>query len=115
MTNEGDDDEDEIEDLSIVYGILRKDMKLMITDLNNGVSMWKMGSILMACLAVLGFFLAWVFINPRVLEVPLIYISSLAGVVVGLASSLGTAITYRKYKSLRRKYSRLFEIVSKLK
>lgn len=108
-------DEDEPEELSQVYEILRKDLKMLIDDLYNGVSMWKTTSIMTTYLGGIGFLLAFITAYPQTLPLTSTYVAITGAVGLGGAALIHTAYTFRRYKQLRKKYSRLFEIASSLK
>ncbi len=102
-------------DVEEAYDILRKDAKLLVTDLTEGVSMWKYNALSLGYLAILGFFLAWLAIYPQVLQIPDVIVALLGALGIGVAGTVGFVITLRKYRTLRRKYTKLFEVASRLK
>jgi len=108
-------DDEEIQEISEVYDILRRDAKLLLTDFKEGVSMWNTTSILMLYLAVLGIFLASAAAFPRILVAPNPLVTIIAFGALGIASAIGSILTRHKYRKLKTKYTKLFEIASRLK
>jgi hypothetical protein len=96
-----EDEEQEIEDIFRVYEMLKKDAKLLIGTLKDGVRIWLIGALMMIAVAIAAFFLGVLAGDPGM------FLISVAGILAALA-------TYWEYKKLQRKYSRLFEIVSRL-
>ena len=113
--SESESEDDEIEEVSEVYDTLRKDAKPLITDLVEGVSMWQSYSHLLLYLGLLGFFLAWITAFPRVLSVADIWVSGIAAAGLGITGVAASFWASSKYRRLKRKYLKLFEIASRLK
>lgn len=110
-----EDEGREATELTEVYVELRKEAKALIKDLSEGVTMWRAMSAILALVAVLGFFLLYLYLNPatiRFAEVPVEYIAT---ALMGFASIFGASFAAWKYSQLRRKYERLFEAAKKLR
>jgi len=105
---------DEISDLNQVYALLQRDAKLLITDLNEGVSLWRLSGRLMLYLAIIGFFLAYIAQYPQSPPGLWRLAAVLAGLGLGVSAGVGAALSERKYSRLKRKYGELFKAAKKL-
>ena len=104
-------------DLSEVYELLKADASELLRDLLRGVSMWKVTALLAVLLTFSWVALAAVITvfghpygsPPAILEA--LYLSIALAVV---SATLSFYLFYRYY-TLRRKYTRLFNIAEKLR
>ena len=107
--------DEDAKELAEVYDVLKHDAKLLVKDLTDGVSMWRSTSVMLFYLAILGFFLAWITAYPQVLVSTYQVVGVVASLVLGIACAGFSVYVMTRYRSLRRKYSRLFEASQKLK
>jgi len=113
-TNEGDP---KLADLSEVYELLKTDASDLLRDLLRGVSMWNVTAVLALLLTFSWVALAAIIMvfghlygSPPAILLAL-YISSALAVV----SALLSFYLFYRYFTLRRKYTRLFNIAEKLR
>jgi len=107
----------EVGELADALELMKADASKFLRDLLKGVSMWGITAVLAFSLAVVWLALAQVVLTfahpygspPLILDI--LYLSY--GFAIGSAS-LGCALFWRYY-SLRKKYTRLFEIARKLR
>jgi hypothetical protein len=124
-------DAPEIAELSEVYGMLKRDAKDMLHDLLDGVTLWRSTARILFGIAVIAFILGLLFLWSATRAIHLVVAApgflneltsffndlSLIGVFMlglGAVTTLAGAHYRRKYYSLRRKYSELFETAKKL-
>jgi hypothetical protein len=112
--NEGDH---ELADLSEVYELLKTDASDLLRDLLRGVSMWNMTAVLALLLTFSWIALAAVIIKfghpfgaPPAILLALYFSLALAAV-----SAILSFYLFYRYFTLRRKYTRLFNIAEKLR
>ena len=107
-----EDQQKEILDLTEVYEIIKHDAKLLVSDLLEGISMWRQAAFLMVVLAVLGFYLAIIALYPNIpssLSFISHMIQAFSALVLGIFTS-GAALYYvRRYFHLKKKYNALYE------
>ena len=107
--------EDELEQLSEVYSVLRQDAKSIITDLKGGVTMWREAA--SGAAATVGFIIILILTDFRFYP-PGNSIEGWAYVIgSGIVAAIMAAISgigFRKYFQLKKKYSSLFERVEKM-
>ncbi|MDA4124807.1 MAG: hypothetical protein OK438_05075 [Thaumarchaeota archaeon] len=114
-------DEEKFEDLAEVYGVLKRDVKDMLLDLLEGVSLWKSASRMSFGFALVAFALVPLFVwgSLTTREVGFTLSTGL-GLIAGFMLGVGaltslTGVRYRtKYSGLRKKYSELYESAKKL-
>jgi hypothetical protein len=107
----------EVADLADALELMKADASRFLKDLLNGVSMWATTAVMAFFLAIVWLALAQIVLTfahpygspPLMLDI--LYLSYTFAVV---SASLGFLLSWRYY-SLRRKYTRLFEIASKLR
>jgi hypothetical protein len=107
----------DLEDLAEALGLMKADASKLLKDLLRGISMWGITSMMAFFLAFVWLALAQAILTyghpygspPQILDI--LYASYLFAVV---SVSLGLFLFWRYY-SLRRKYTRLFEIAGKLR
>jgi len=111
-TKHRDDDEGETElnQLSDVYSVLKRDAKVIIFDLKGGVMMWREAA--SSAAATVGFIVILIltsfrFYPPGNSIEGWAYIigSGIVAVIMAVISAIG----FRKYYQLKKKYSSLFE------
>jgi hypothetical protein len=124
-------DEPEIAELSEVYGMLKRDAKDLLYDLLDGVTLWRSTARILFGVAIIAFILGLLFLWGASRAVHLIITApgflieltsffndlALIGVfMLGLAAVTTLAgVRYRrKYFSLRKKYSELYETAKRL-
>jgi uncharacterized BrkB/YihY/UPF0761 family membrane protein len=109
-----DTDSEEFSKLSDVYSILTQDAKTIIEDLEGGVTMWReaaAGAAASAGFIVILILTAFRFFPPTSLAGSA-YVAG-SGIVAAMMALI-SAIGFRKYFSLRKKYSSLFQKVKTL-
>ena len=107
----------ELADLAEALELMKADASRFLKDLLRGVSMWATTAVMAFLLAIVWVALAQVVVAyahpygspPLILDI--LYLSY--GFAIGSAT-LGFLLSWRYY-TLRRKYTRLFEIASKLR
>jgi hypothetical protein len=109
------DDDKDIDNLSDIYSVLKQDAKAIIYDLKGGVVMWREAAAGAAASA--GFILililtAFRFYPPGNSLGGWAYILGSAAVCVIMAAI--SAVGFRRYFQLRKKYAPLFERAKKL-
>jgi uncharacterized BrkB/YihY/UPF0761 family membrane protein len=113
MSNSEKDDE-QLDQLSDVYSILKQDAKAIIYDLKGGIVMWReaaAGSATSAGFIVILILTAFRFYPPNSIEGWTYVIGAgVLAVVMAVISVIG----FRRYFQLRKKYAPLFERASKL-
>ncbi|MFI5420094.1 MAG: hypothetical protein ACHQ1H_03925 [Nitrososphaerales archaeon] len=114
-------DEGEITQLRDVYGMLKKDLKDMLFDLLDGVSLWSSTARILFYFSLISFAVGLVFTWGSTFAVdsaPFIALGlgSIAVFMFGLGVlTTVTGVRYRrKYLRLRRKYSELYDAARKL-
>jgi hypothetical protein len=115
--SETDTGDSKLADLSEIYELLKADASDLLRDLLRGVSMWKMTSLLALLLTF-----SWLALVAVIMVFGHPY-GSPYGVLVGLYLSLALAAVsatlcfylFYRYYTLRRKYTRLFNIAEKLR
>jgi hypothetical protein len=107
----------QVEDLADALGLLKTDTSMLLKDLLKGVSMWAITAAMSLFLTVVWLVLAEVLLtfahpygSPPVI-LGILYLSY--GFAIGTAV-LGVVLFWRYY-TLRKKYSKLFEISAKLR
>ncbi len=124
-------DVSEIAELSEVYGMLKRDAKDMLYDLLDGVTLWRSTARILFGIAIIAFILGLLFLWGASRAIHLIiaapgFLNELTSFFTDLALigvfmlGLGAVTTLagvhyrRKYYSLRKKYSELYETAKKL-
>jgi hypothetical protein len=115
-------DEPDIAELSEVYQMLKRDAKDMLSDLLSGVTLWRSTARILFGIAITAFILGPLFIlGPHFIAgLPSIGIH-FAGIAsgifmlgLGVIATLSGVEYMRKYYSLRKKYSELYETAKKI-
>jgi hypothetical protein len=112
MNTESSDDPSE--EISQVYSLLKKDAKLLIGDLNEGVSLWRSFSNILVLVSFLGFWLAYIAVFPSVLVHGYTIVALLSALAIGVTCAVGSLLGRRKYNRLRTKYEELFQAAKRL-
>lgn len=107
----------ELADLEEALGLVKADASKLLRDLLTGISMWGLTALMAFVLAAVWLGLGEVILTyahpygalPQVLDI--LYLSYL---FAGASSVLGLVLFWRYY-TLRKRYSRLFEITGKLR
>ena len=124
-------DEPEIAELGEVYGMLKRDAKDMLHDLLDGVTLWRSTARILFGIATIAFILGLLFLwgasraihltiaAPGYLNELTSFFNDLALIGVfmlglGAVTTLAGVRYGRKYSSLRKKYSELYEAAEKL-
>jgi hypothetical protein len=114
MSQNKDNDEEELDSLSDIYSVLTKDAKTIILDLKGGVAMWReaaAGAAASAGFIVILILTAFRFYSPSSLEGwTYIVVAGILAVVMAIISGAG----FRKYSILKKKYGPLFQKAEKL-
>ena len=115
MVGSENEDGEELDELSDVYSVLSQDAKAIISDLKDGVMMWREASA--GAAASVGFILILIltalrFYPPGNSIEGWLYVigSSVIGIIMAFISASG----FRKYFQIKKKYSSLFEKAKKL-
>ena len=111
---EKQDETEKFDKLSDVYSVLTQDAKTIILDLESGVTMWReasAGSAASAGFIVILILTAFRFYPPESIEGWAYVIG--AGMLAVVMSAI-SANGFRRYFSLKKKYSPLFQKVEKL-
>jgi hypothetical protein len=116
-SNEEDASKLRLADLEEALGFLKADSSKLLRDLLSGISMWGLTALMAFVLAAVWFGLAQVVLiyahpygsPPLILEI--LYVSY----GFAIASALLGIVLFWRYYSLRKRYSRLFEIAGKLR
>jgi len=115
MSDSGKDDEDEMNQLSDFYTVLRQDAKAIISDLRGGVVMWREAAAGAAASA--GFILilvltAFRYYPPGNSVEGWAYI--IGSIIVGILMLSISIAGFRKYFQLKKKYTPLFRRAERL-
>jgi hypothetical protein len=105
---------EQLDEISEVYSLLKKDAKLLIEDLYDGVSLWKSFSNLLFWFSVLGVWLVYIAIFPTVLLHGYTIVAIISALGLIGAGTAGSIMSRRRYTELKRKYSELFQSAKKL-
>jgi len=116
MESGGKEKEDEeLDQLSDIYSVLREDAKTIILDLEGGVAMWResaAGAAASAGFVLILILTAFRFYPPGNSIEGWVYV--IGSALVGVAMALISVVGFRKYFQLRKKYSSLFQKAEKL-
>ena len=113
--DEEEEEERELDSLSDVYSVLKDDAKSIINDLSGGVTMWREaagGAAASAGFILILILTAFRFYPPGNSIEGWAYV--IGSSIVGLIMAVISAIGFRKYFQLRKKYAPLFEKAKKL-
>ena len=110
------DDENDVDDLSEIYATLRQDAKAIVYDLKGGITMWREAA---AGAATSAGFIIILILNMFHFTPPgnslegwaYVFFAAAIAVVMAVISAIG----FRTYFQLRKKYAPLFERALKLK
>jgi hypothetical protein len=106
-----------IDDLQEVYELLKTDASDLLRDLLRGVSMWKVTALLAMLLT-----LAWIALAGVIVKFghpfgapPIILDALYLSIALAAMSAALSFYLFNRYYTLRRKYTRLFNIAEKLR
>jgi hypothetical protein len=117
MANPEKDDEEELDQLSDVYSVLKQDAKAIIYDLKGGVVMWReaaggaaasAGFIIILILMAFRYYPPWTW--PSIEGWGYVIVAGVVAAIMAVTSGIG----FRKYFALMKKYSPLFERAEKM-
>jgi uncharacterized membrane protein len=116
MTETNEDDH-KLADLSEVYELLKTDASDLLRDLLRGVSMWNVTALLSALLTF-----SWIALAAVILKFghpfgspPTILLALYISLALAAVSAVLSFYLFYRYFTLRRKYTRLFNIAEKLR
>jgi hypothetical protein len=114
-SRENERDNEDLDQLSDIYSVLRQDAKAIVLDLKGGVVMWREAAA--GAAASSGFILililtAFRFYPPGDSIEGWAYV--IGSTLVGVAMAFISVVGFRKYFLLKKKYSSLFERAEKL-
>ena len=98
-----------------LYEELRRDAKLLVDDLSEGVRLWRAAAALMVLISALGFFILAIALNPGSVEFLSVPVEYFAASLMGVSALFGAVVSARKYRRLRRKYQRLFDAAKRMR
>jgi len=104
-----------VEDLAKLYDMLKADAKSMVRDLSEGIGMYRFTGILLLYLSLLGFFLVYLTENPVPPPGWWRIVADVAALALGIAGAGGALFARTKYRQLKTKYSKLFEVADKVR
>jgi len=123
MTAEAGASDPKLEDLSEVYALLKTDASDLLGDLLRGVSMWRTTAAIALFLTVSWIVLAIVVTAfgrpyghpPNDISSTTVLVALYLSIILAAASGGVCAFLFSRYISLKKKYSRLFQIAEKLR
>jgi hypothetical protein len=112
-----------LDDLTEVYALLKTDASDLLGDLLRGISMWRTTAVIAIFLTVSWLVLAVVVTAfgrpygspPNDISSSTVLVALYLSVILAVASACVCVYLFSRYFSLKKKYSRLFQIAAKLR
>jgi hypothetical protein len=123
MSVEPGSSESKLDDLTEVYAFLKTDASDLLGDLLRGVSMWRTTAVIALFLTVSWIILAVVVTAfgrpygspPNNISSSTVVVALYLSIILAVTSACVCAYLFSRYFSLKKKYSRLFQIAAKLR
>ena len=112
---QNDDRQDGSAELLQLYEELRRDARLLVDDLSEGVRLWRAAAAMMVLISVLGFFILAIALNPGSVKFISVPVEYFAAGLMGVSALAGAVVSAWKYRKLRRKYQRLFDAAKRMR